>query len=332
MAAARLGIECVIFTPEEGSPASHVSADTIVADYKDHRALAEFMRLSDVISYEFENIPTQIVKHLSAQKPVFPHVNLLAIAQDRLQEKQFLNEIGIPTTRWVTVVEPGDVTKAIADWQCDGAILKTARLGYDGKGQFRVDPATDIAAIMRHYPDMAFILEEPVEFDCEISVIVARDQFCSTVVYGPVHNEHRNHILHRSTVPAPISPHLADRAEAMGRSLATSVDLIGILALELFVTGDQRLLANEIAPRTHNSGHWSIDACVVSQFENYVRAVCGLPVVVPGVSGPAEMLNLIGDDVENVGRFLKDPKAHVHLYGKRSVRAGRKMGHVTWVA
>jgi len=329
MAAARLGISCVIFTPEEHSPASQVAMETVIADYDDEDALKSFSEKVDVISYEFENIPAKTVAFLQKLKPVYPDEKLLEVSQDRVAEKSYLNEVGIDTARWVSVRSVSDVEKAASDLEINTFILKTTRFGYDGKGQVFIRPDTDLQAAWDTLNSDHIILEEVVDFECEISVITARDSAGKMVTYGPMLNDHKNHILNTTIVPSKLSPDLEAKAIKMGETLAEAVNLRGVLTLELFVTKDGRILANEIAPRTHNSGHWSIDACAVSQFEQHVRTVCGLPAAAIGRHSDAEMLNLIGDDIKKVPEYLEKPGACIHLYGKAEVRDGRKMGHIT---
>lgn len=329
MAAARLGIRVVIFTPEDDSPACHVAMKTILAPYDDKDALKEFAGLCDFISYEFENIPVETVQYLKTLKPVYPDDSLLAASQDRIQEKTFLNETGIPTARWASIRSVSDIEKATSKLKINDFILKTTRFGYDGKGQVLVRNGDNIQNALDQLNSDQLILEELVDFECEISVIAARDAAGKTVTYGPMLNEHENHILSRTIVPAPLPEKLQNDAIDLTVKLAESLNLRGVLTLEMFVTKDGRLLANEIAPRTHNSGHWSIDACAVSQFENHVRAVCGLPVADPARHSDAEMLNLIGDDILKLDEYLSQNRACVHSYAKASIHPGRKMGHVT---
>lgn len=331
MAAARLGIPCIIFTPEENSPASQVSDETIVANYGDEQALTTFAEKVDVISYEFENIPVETVAFLKKLKPVYPDEELLEVAQDRIVEKSYLNKIDIPTTRWSHPKSPEDIAKTLSDWNAREAIIKTARFGYDGKGQARISTDTDFETIWSQFDGQDLIIEEIVDFDCEISVIIARDINGNTEIYGPMVNEHKNHILDRTIMPCPLDKSIQDKAKDAVQKLADELNVVGVLTLELFVTKDGDILANEIAPRTHNSGHWTIDACAVSQFENHVRTVCGLPVAKPGHHSDCEMINLIGDDAkpENIEQYLNQESACLHLYGKAEIRNGRKMGHVT---
>lgn len=329
MAAARLGIQAHIFSPESDSPASHVSAKTFEAAYDDKVALKEFAKSVDVISYEFENIPVETVRFLKKLKPVYPDDYLLEIAQHRWHEKQFLNNIGIPTAKWAKACDASQVHATLKEWKTSDCILKTARLGYDGKGQVKITKHSDINAEFAKLKSNEIIIEQIVPFQCEISAIVARDIHGKTECYDVVLNEHKNHILSKTTAPAPLAPSLLTKAKNMAKKVADEVGLVGVLALELFVTQDNKILANEIAPRTHNSGHWTIDACTVSQFENHVRTVCGLPVGSAKRHSDAVMLNLIGDDVALVDNYINKANACIHLYGKPDIRAGRKMGHIT---
>lgn len=331
MAAARLGIKTHIFCPETDAPASHVAAQTFVADYTDKTALKNFAKSVDFISYEFENIPVETVQYLKKLKPVYPDDYLLEIAQHRWHEKQFLNNIGIPTATWAKACTADQVKVTLEEWKTTNCILKTARFGYDGKGQIKISKGTDIDAAFASLKSDEVIIESIVPFAHEISVIVARDIHGKTECYDVALNEHKNHILSKTTIPAPLAPAILNKAKKLGKKLADEVGLVGVLALELFVTKDGKLLANEIAPRTHNSGHWTIDACAVSQFENHVRTVCGLPVGPAKRHSDAVMINLIGDDIMLVDKYVDKPNACIHLYGKPDVRAGRKMGHITLI-
>lgn len=329
LAAARLGIKTHIFCPEHDTPASHVAAQTFEADYTDKAALKAFSKSVDVISYEFENIPVETVQYLKKLKPVYPDDYLLEIAQHRWHEKQFLNNIGIPTANWAKACNADQVHATLEQWGVTGCILKTARFGYDGKGQVKISKKSDIDAAFAALKSDEVIIESLVPFAHEISVIVARDIFGKTECYDVTLNEHKNHILSKTTAPAPLPPAILAKAQKLGKKVADEVGLVGVLTLELFVTKDGKLLANEIAPRTHNSGHWTIDACAISQFENHVRTVCGLPVGSTIRHSDAVMLNLIGDDVKLVDKYVDKQNACIHLYGKHDVRVGRKMGHIT---
>ena len=330
LAAANLGIDVHIFTPEENSPASKVSAKTIVAPYDDKKALQLFAESVDFISYEFENIPVDTVKFLKQFKPVYPDEKLLEVSQDRLKEKAFLNKIGIETARWEKYQDSNSIRKAFSTWRTKSIILKTARFGYDGKGQIKID-ADDFNNDTSISLNGDIIIEDTINFTSEISVICARDAQKNIVTYGPMLNDHKNHILHTTTVPAKLPPETERKAINMAKKIAEKIDLKGVLTLELFITHDGKLLANEIAPRTHNSGHWSMDACLYSQFDNHIRAVCKFPVMEPQRHSDAQMLNLIGKDILNTDEHTKKPGAYLHNYGKAEIREGRKMGHINFI-
>lgn len=329
LAAANLGITTHIYCPELDAPALQVTRLHTRAAYEDESALRLFADAVDVITYEFENVPESTARFLEKLKPVRPSPRVLAISQDRILEKTFLNEAGITTARWAAITQNTDINATLTAWNGDKAVLKTTRLGYDGKGQAKIDRNSPLPLIFDELNPKPLILEEFVPFTAEISVLIARDVFGGMAVYGPVWNEHRNHILARSVVPAPVSDATAAQAVQIARDVATAFDLVGLLAIELFVLEDGRVIANEIAPRPHNSGHWSIDACACSQFDNHVRTVCGLPVGDPAPHSAAEMLNLLGDDVADLSGYLALPGANIHLYGKAEAKPGRKMGHVT---
>ena len=330
MAAARLGITTHIYCPEEGCPASLVTPHFICADYEDEQALTTFANAVDVISYEFENIPLKTIEFLKKLKPVYPDSALLEVSQNRLKEKEFLNSIDIPTAPWAPCTKAQDITDTLNNWKASECIIKTSRFGYDGKGQvFHRDNDKIEDSWLNLNTDEA-VIEGVINFDYEVSVIIARDTFGKAAIYPPTKNEHKNHILDKTYYPSPLSEAQSIKAKQMAHNIANAVELVGVMALELFVTKDGELIANEIAPRTHNSGHWTIDACTVSQFENHVRCVCGLPVgdTTPHVK-TAEMHNLIGDDIKKLKNYYIMDNVHVHMYGKTESRSGRKMGHVT---
>ncbi len=339
MAAARLGISVIIFCPQEDSPASYVSKETIIADYDDESALKIFSEKVNFISYEFENIPVKTIEYLSSlkQDSILPDKTLLHVSQDRIEEKSFLNKHGIKTTRWNKISNLNDIENTIKKWagkQCSAEefILKTTRFGYDGKGQIKSNIDDDaLESFLESTKGQGLIMEELVDFSCEISVIIARDIEGNSEAYGPILNEHINHILHKTTIPAGISKAIESKALSIAKNIANTINLTGVLTVEFFICKDSSILVNEIAPRTHNSGHWSIDACCVSQFENHVRTVCGLPVGSSARHNDAVMLNLIGADVNNINALLDAPNACLHLYGKKQARAGRKMGHITFL-
>jgi 5-(carboxyamino)imidazole ribonucleotide synthase len=328
LAAAQFGYRTHVFAEEPDSPAAQVSGDTTVATWDDNAAIARFAAAVDVATFEFENIPGDAVRRVAALKPVMPRPEILEITQDRLREKDFLNGIGVATTEYQEITDAASLARALADLE-GRALLKSARMGYDGKGQ--VDIAADSSPLLawEQMGGPRGILEHFVEFRCEVSVIVARGVDGAMAVYPPVENRHVNHILDTTIAPASLPPAMAREAEAVARDIATRLDLIGVLAVEMFVTKDDRLLVNELAPRPHNSGHWTIDACATSQFEQLVRAVCGLPLGSTERHANAVMKNLIGDEVTTWREAIADPSARLHLYGKRVVLPGRKMGHVT---
>ena len=329
LAAANLGITTHIYCPEEGCPASLVTPYFTCADYDDETALQKFADSVDVITYEFENIPVETIRFLQKTKPVYPDEKLLEASQDRCLEKAFLNNIGILTAPWAPIEKVADIDMTFGKWGLNDAIIKTARFGYDGKGQEKISTNDDSNEVWKNLNTDKAILEGLIDFDYEISVIIARDLKGNIAIYPPSKNTHKNHILDRSIVPSNIPEAIETEAYDMTTKLADAVNLVGVLALELFITKDGKVLANEIAPRTHNSGHWTIDACSASQFDNHVRTVCGLPVANPHQHSAAEMINLIGDDVNHLDKYLVMDGANIHLYGKTEVKSARKMGHVT---
>lgn len=328
LAASRLGIRTHIFCPEENCPASQVTDLFTQANYENQNALKLFADSVDVISYEFENIPLETVHFLQKYKRVYPDDKLLEVSQNRLKEKKFLNDIGIATAPWAPALKADDITDVMRRWNVSNCIIKTTRFGYDGKGQIKHSDKDNILNSWTRLNTQEAIIEGIVEFAYECSIIVARDTYGNCEAFPITLNNHKNHILSESIAPAPISSAQSDKATAMGKRLAEAVNLVGVLALELFVTNEGELIANEIAPRTHNSGHWTMDGCNVSQFEQHVRAVCGLPILKPMQHTPVTMHNLIGDDVKKIPDYLKMADACVHLYGKIEAREGRKMGHV----
>ncbi|MDA0339249.1 MAG: 5-(carboxyamino)imidazole ribonucleotide synthase [Proteobacteria bacterium] len=340
-AAATLGYKTLIFCPEERSPASLVADDTIVAPYKSEEALRDFASRCDVVTYEFENIPVRTAAFLSNDTPgrprppavqdvvVRPSTHALKTAQNRLAEKTFLNRIRAPTTPFVAIQMLDDLL-AEAPLMGFPCVLKTQRGGYDGKGQFLLRSREDIGPAHRDLMGQPAILEGFVEFSRELSIIVARGTSGAIAFYPLVENDHKDHILSTTTAPAPNVPdHLATRAQDIARKIAEGLDYVGVLAVELFETVDGGLLVNEIAPRVHNSGHWTIEGAKTSQFENHIRAICGLPLGPVDPVKPSIMTNLIGEDVNDLSRWEGNPNATIHLYGKREARPGRKMGHVT---
>jgi 5-(carboxyamino)imidazole ribonucleotide synthase len=328
LAAANLGYRCHIFCPEADSPAAQVAAAATVAPYGDEAALDRFARAVDVVTYEFENLPTPSFARMGAVVPVRPHWRCLETTQHRVAEKDFVNAQGIATAPYRRVDGPAALAEAL-DALGRPAVLKTTRLGYDGKGQVKIGPHDDPEAAWRAMGGDEGILEGFVDFEREISAIVARGQDGTSSCFDVVWNEHRDHILAATHAPAPVPAALAEQARDISRLLAERLGLVGLLAVEMFVGRDGRLLVNELAARPHNSGHWTIDACVTSQFEQFVRAVAGLPLGDPSRHSDAVMENLLGDDILRWPALLAEPAAKLHLYGKAEARPGRKMGHVT---
>ncbi|HEV2097371.1 MAG TPA: 5-(carboxyamino)imidazole ribonucleotide synthase [Stellaceae bacterium] len=327
-AASRLGYRCHVFATEPDSPAGQVCAAATVADFSDLAALDHFAAAVDVVTFEFENIPAAAVRYVAASKLVLPRAEILEVTQDRLREKDFLRSIDVATAAYREVSDVAALVRAMRDFGYP-AVLKSVRMGYDGKGQVTLNPETKPEEAWRYMGAEIGILESFVDFACEISVIVARGRNGAWATYPPVENQHTAHILDTTIAPARIEAEIAMRAEAIARHIAEKLDLVGVLAVEMFVTQAGDVLVNELAPRPHNSGHWTIDACVTSQFEQLVRALCGLPLGSVAHHSDAVMKNLIGGDVEKWRDALGDPLAKLHLYGKTDIQPGRKMGHVT---
>lgn len=329
MAAARLNFRTVILEPQADSPAAQLADRQIVAEYSDPVALGELAALCDVVTYEFENVPVEAAEMLARNVAVFPPPRALQVAQDRLTEKRFLNGCGIETARFHAVDSQADLETALADFAGKG-VLKTRRMGYDGKGQrvFR-GPQDRPEGAFAALGDVPLILESFVAFEREISIIAARDPDGGIACYDPAENVHRDGILDTSTVPARISEATATTARDSAAKLLAALDYVGVVGIEFFVLPDGMLIANEIAPRVHNSGHWTEAACIVSQFEQHIRAIAGLPLGDPVRHSDCVMTNLIGDDIDAVPAWLSRSNVLVHLYGKSEARPGRKMGHVT---
>ncbi|WP_367160031.1 5-(carboxyamino)imidazole ribonucleotide synthase [Kozakia baliensis] len=327
MAAARLGFRVHVLTPDIDSPACEVASSATIGDYDDEVALRDFAEHVDVVTFEFENVSAHGLRILESIKPVRPAGAVLEISQDRIAEKRRLSEIGAALAPWREVPDAAALAAA-AEALDYRLILKTTRFGYDGKGQFRIRDAGEFAALGTDLP-YPLVAEGIVDFEREISVMVARGLDGDVRCFDVTENRHRNGILDLSLAPAPISPALAAQAQSMARHIAESLDLIGIMGVEMFVDARGGLLINEIAPRPHNSGHWTMNACLVDQFEMHVRAVLGLPLPEATRHSDAVMKNLIGpDDMALCDAVLRMPGLALHLYGKDEARPGRKMGHV----
>jgi 5-(carboxyamino)imidazole ribonucleotide synthase len=333
MAAARLGYRVHSYCPEADSPAFQVSAASSIAAYDDPAALSRFADAVDVVTFEFENVPSATTELLAARKPTRPGPNVLHVAQHRLREKDFLTAAKVPITRYMEVTGADGLERAVRSIGLP-CVLKTAQFGYDGKGQVMIATDSEIASAWGRMGSGIGIgiLEGFVDFTHEISVIVARGLDGATAVFPPVENQHRNHVLDTTIAPARLPEAVLMRAEAIARHIAEALNVVGLIAVEMFVAQAGEVLVNELAPRPHNSGHWTIDACVTSQFEQFVRAVCGLPLGSVERHSDAVMKNLLGDDIAAWREILAEPSAKLHLYGKREARPGRKMGHVTRLA
>jgi 5-(carboxyamino)imidazole ribonucleotide synthase len=329
IAAARLGFRAHIFTPERDSPAAQVAATVTTADYADAAALREFAAAADVITFEFENIPAASLDLLAALKQVRPGPEILRISQDRLLEKSFLNTAGVATAPWRAVHDEAGLLAAITEIGLP-AVLKTTRLGYDGKGQTTVRTEAEALAAFERLAPKPLVLEGLVDFAMEISVIVARGADDAMAAFDPVENRHKNHILDLTLAPAPLPRATLLQAGAIARLIAARLQLVGLLAVEMFVAADGTLLVNEVAPRPHNSGHWTLDACPASQFELHIRAVAGLKLPPAARHSDAVMKNLVGpEDMALWPEILAAPGLIPHHYGKAEARPGRKMGHFT---
>jgi len=338
IAARRMGYRVVswIGAPDSG-PAG--LADSIIEEPFDcGDGLATFLDRAEVATVEFENIPKSLLERIVEKVPLMPDASAVGICQHREREKRFLLENGFPCAAFTVVDSAAQLSAALVKLPDNGGILKTAEFGYDGKGQVSVNRGSDAAEIWASFEAPRAVLEEKIVLAAELSVLVVRDQAGHTAVYDPVENIHRDHILDVSIVPARLEPAILDEAGKIALGIAEALDYRGILAVEFFVSGDGRLLVNEMAPRPHNSGHHTIDACETSQFEQQLRVLCGLPIGSTRLHSPAVMLNLLGDVwVDNDGKpdwpaVLGLPGAALHLYGKHEARRGRKMGHVTFTA
>lgn len=329
MAAARLGYKCHVFSPEPDAPAVQVTALATIADYADPAALTRFGASVDVITFEFENLPAASLDLLARMKPVRPNPGILRLSQDRLREKRFLNEIGIATAPWAEIFDFTGLQEA-AERIALPAVLKTTRLGYDGKGQAMLSSPADLPEAFHRLEPKPLILEGFVDFACELSVIVARGEEGALSVFDPVENRHKQHILDLTLAPAALDRETKDEATRIACHIAQKLELVGLLAVEMFLDRNGALRVNELAPRPHNSGHWTLDACPASQFELHIRAVAGLPLPPATRHSDAVMKNLVGpEDMRMLPAIMAKPGLIPHLYGKAEARPGRKMGHVT---
>ena len=329
MAAARLGYRCHVFAPDADSPGMQIAAATTVAAYEDEAALRRFATAVDVVTFEFENVPAATLEALAPLAPCRPGVEVLRVCQDRLAEKEFLGRAGVPVAPWRAVRSPEELQAAVAAVGLP-AVLKTTRMGYDGRGQAVLRRAEEAADAYGRLEPKPLILEAFVPFRAEVSAIVARGADGGLAVFDAVENRHRDHILDVSLAPARVPEEVAAAARGHAARVAAALGLVGVLALEMFLLPDGTLVGNEIAPRPHNSGHWTLDACLASQFEQHVRAVAGLPLADPARHHDAVMRNLVGPaGLEAWPGIVRRGRAAAHLYGKNEARPGRKLGHAT---
>lgn len=327
LAAAAMGYKTHIYTPERDSPASHVATLTTIGAYQDTNALRDFSQKVDVVTFEFENVPATALNMLAGIVPVRPKPDVLFITCHRMREKDFITAQGIRTAPYAHVSSP-ETFKAALEKIGTPAILKTCELGYDGKGQAMISSADQAEMAWQALGYSECVLEGFVDFSAEASIIIARGMNGETACFPLVKNIHTNHVLHKTIAPSPDAENHQAEATRIATTLAEKLDVIGLLAVELFVT-NSGLIVNELAPRPHNSGHWTIEGCATSQFEQHIRAICGWKLAEPKLLHNAEMLNLIGDEWLEWQHYASTPNAHVHLYGKSDARKGRKMGHVT---
>ena len=330
-AAARLGFKCRIFCEKAGSAAFDVASSHVCAPYDDLDAVRRFAQGCGVVSFEFENVPADALAAANELAPVFPPPRALMITQDRLVEKGFLDSLSIAVAPYESVDSVADLNAAI-ETIGRPAMLKTRRFGYDGKGQIRIGKDTDLASAYDDMAEASAILEGFVDFECELSIVAVRGGSGDIAYYDVAENHHENQILKESRVPAAAGTAVTDAAQDIARRIAEAFDYVGVLAVEFFYRGASAanpLLVNEIAPRVHNSGHWTLDGCTACQFENHIRAIAGWPLAMTERHSNAIMTNLIGDDVEKWETLAADQDLSLHLYGKNEARPGRKMGHVT---
>lgn len=334
--ARRMGYDFVVADPDPLAPAAHYASHHLTLSWDDPTLPERLAERCVAVTTEWENVPAQLLAEIAEHVPVFPGAAAVGITQDRIREKSFLNRHGVPTVAWREVSHPEDAGEAFASLNASTAILKTARLGYDGKGQAVVSNATEAVQAAQRLGSSC-ILEQRITLACEVSVMVARSQDGTIATWPVTENVHRNGILHTSTVPAAVAPHLADTATTLARKIIAALDYVGVMGVEFFIATDGEVFVNELAPRPHNSGHWTIEGSVTSQFEQQVRILAGLPLGSTDLVTPTAMINLLGELWPEVGspaweNALLVPHLRLHLYGKHQPRAGRKMGHLSATA
>ena len=328
MAASKLGFRTHVYDPNPDSPAFEVASESTLGAFTDNQLLKEFAKKIDVLTYEFENVPNSTLKRLENVVQIWPDTKALAISQDRVKEKRFFSSLGLKTATYEAINSIQDFSKAISNIPTP-AILKTRREGYDGKGQLLISTKTKKSQIEQHLVLGPCILESFVKFTKELSVIIARDQSSNVVSFDPGENIHKSGILHTTTVPAHISKNLKIEAIINAGKIINSLNYVGVLGVEFFLTNTNELILNEIAPRVHNSGHWTQNGCVIDQFEQHIRAISGLPLGNGERHSNVKMVNILGSDIKK-SLYISD--AAVHMYGKEKVKVGRKMGHVNYVS
>ncbi len=338
IAARNLGYKVIVLEPDVGSPAGQLADEHIIAAYNDAEALIKLGNQCDVITTEFENIPADVLNKLTEYCPVFPSASAVEKAQDRIVEKAFILSCGLLPVPYGVINTSSDIANAVKNVTFP-AILKTACFGYDGKGQQTINSADEVEAAFKETGQVSCVLEQRIDLDCEVSVILGRNEQGETQCFPVAENIHRDGILYQTLAPARVDDDIATAAQAAAQRIADKLDYVGVMAVEFFITKKGELLVNEMAPRTHNSGHYTIDACVTSQFEQQVRMICGLPFGDSRLLSPVVMTNMLGNlwgSGENTQPhwdiLLKSPSSKLHLYGKMEARIGRKMGHFCTLA
>ena len=336
IAARNMGYKVIVLEPDAGSPAGQLADQHIVAAYDDETALDQMGKQCDVITTEFENIPADVLNKLTEYCPVYPSAEAVEKAQDRIVEKEFILSCGLLPVPYGVIKTSSDIANALKDLSFP-AILKTARFGYDGKGQQTVDSANAIETAFKAAGQVACVLEQRIDLDCEISVILGRNAEGDTQCFPVAENIHKDGILYQSLVPGRVAENIASAAQAAAKRIADKLDYVGVMAVEFFVTKKGELLVNEMAPRTHNSGHYTLDACITSQFEQQIRMICDLPFGDTRLLSPVVMTNMLGDlwgdgGEPHWGVLLQSAVTKLHLYGKKEARCGRKMGHFCTLA
>ena len=326
----KLGYNSCVLSDDPNAVAFAVTNNSVLGDYHNYEIIDKFIANVAVVTFEFENIPYETLKYISERAIIRPTIQAIFISQDRILEKNFINKLNIRTTDYISIDSYDTLCDGAEKYQYN-AILKTTRLGYDGKGQFNIDQTTDLEALYQEADklDIPLILERKINFTKELSIIVARDVEHNIINYDLVENIHNSGILHKTIAPADIAPEISLKAQEIADKILTKLDYIGVMAIEFFLDEQQELLVNEFAPRPHNSGHFTIDACYHNQFEQAIRAAAGLPVLSGEMHSAALMTNLIGDEIKQISQLEKLPLHKIHNYNKNNIKAGRKMGHYT---